>query len=77
MKNKLLIRIVFFTIAVWIMPSLISCKKNFLEKSPITELSGDVLKNETDFTALVNSAYDPMQWCTNSHVSGNVAGHKS
>jgi hypothetical protein len=62
MKNKLLIRIVFFTIAVWIMPSLISCKKNFLEKSPITELSGDVLKNETDFTALVNSAYDPMQW---------------
>ena len=40
----------------------VSCKKDLLEKSPITELSGDVLKTEADFTALLNSAYNPLGW---------------
>ena len=62
MKSKLIRSITFFTVAIWMMTCLISCKKDFLKKSPITELSGDVLKTEADFTALLNSAYDPMQW---------------
>ena len=33
MKSKLLRRIIFFTVAIWMMTDLISCKKDFLKNN--------------------------------------------
>ncbi|MEB0261572.1 MULTISPECIES: RagB/SusD family nutrient uptake outer membrane protein [unclassified Mucilaginibacter] len=44
--------------------NIISCKKDtLLNKTPITSLDNTkALKTEADYTALLNSAYDPFQW---------------
>ena len=62
MKNKIFIKIRFIISLAFVLGMFSSCKKDFLDKSPITELSGNVLSTEQDFTALLNAAYDPMQW---------------
>ena len=62
MKNKIIKHSLYTLATLLLLGVFSSCKKSLLEKSPITELSGDVIKTESDFTALLNSAYDPIQW---------------
>lgn len=62
MKNKIIKQSKYIIAVLMVLCIFNSCKKDFLQKSPVTELSGNVLKTEADFTALLNSAYDPMQW---------------
>lgn len=75
MKNKIIkfqqsILIVTAIIAVSIINS---CKKDFLNKTPITELIGnDVLKTETDYSNLLNSAYQPIQWQVYNYPSTHM-----
>ena len=62
MKNKIFIKFRHILSLALVLGIFSSCKKDFLDKSPITELSGNVLSTEQDFTALLNAAYDPIQW---------------
>lgn len=62
MKKNIIKKAAYFLTVALILITVSSCKKDLLEKSPITELSGDVIKTEADFTALLNSSYDPLQW---------------
>lgn len=62
MKNKIILKLRFIICLGLVLSTIISCKKDFLNKAPITELSGNVLSTEQDYTALLNASYDPMQW---------------
>jgi hypothetical protein len=42
--------------------SATACEDDFLEKTPVTALSVEAIQSENEIVALVNSAYDPLQW---------------
>lgn len=67
MKNYSVKAIFNFAIAGLISAHILSScnKSDLLDKKPITSLNTTAaLKTETDYVALTNSAYDPLQWQT-------------
>ncbi len=54
-------KIIFLTTVVLFAAMLQNCE-DFLEKAPLDTISTDSELNETDAVALINAAYQPLQW---------------